>query len=85
MHGASETAAALAVAYATKAIDRPQLLDPELLYLSREQRGLVPLIAQEMTAAQMATALKRRSTSSAGTPPPPEPHRTRRPTAHQPS
>ncbi|MFI7095392.1 endonuclease/exonuclease/phosphatase family protein [Streptomyces lydicus] len=27
-------------------------------HLSREQRALVPLIAQEMTAAQMATALK---------------------------
>jgi len=59
LHGVRETAAALAVAYATKAIDRPQLLDPESLYLAREQRDLVPLIAREMTSAQMATALKR--------------------------
>ncbi|MEV7383863.1 LuxR C-terminal-related transcriptional regulator [Streptomyces lydicus] len=59
LYGVSDTAAALAVAYATKAIDRPKLLDPESLYLPREQRDLVPLIAQEMTAAQMATALTR--------------------------
>lgn len=59
LHSVSETAAALAVAYTTKAIDRPQLMDPDSLYLPREQRDLVPLIAQEMTAAQMATALKR--------------------------
>ncbi|MCL7493070.1 hypothetical protein M8I34_16825 [Streptomyces sp. MCA2] len=58
LYGVSESAAALAVAYATKAIDQPQLLDPELLYLSREQRALVPLIAQENTAAQISTALK---------------------------
>ncbi|MFG2141861.1 LuxR C-terminal-related transcriptional regulator [Streptomyces sp. NPDC048650] len=59
LYGVRETAAALAVAYATKAIDRPNLLDPGSLYLPREQRELVPLIAQEMTAAQMATVLKR--------------------------
>ncbi|MEU4845867.1 hypothetical protein [Streptomyces gilvosporeus] len=61
LYGVSETAAALAVAYATNAVDRPKLLDPELLYLPREQRDLVPLIAREMTAAQMATALKRQA------------------------
>ncbi|WP_406003403.1 LuxR C-terminal-related transcriptional regulator [Streptomyces sp. NBC_00829] len=64
LYGVSETAAALAVGYATEAIDRPKPLDPESLYpeslyLPREQRDLVPLIAQGMAAAQMATELKR--------------------------
>ncbi|MFF0066488.1 LuxR C-terminal-related transcriptional regulator [Streptomyces sp. NPDC005279] len=54
LYGVSETAAALAVGYATEAIDRPKLLDPESLYLPREQRDLVPLIAWGM-----ATELKR--------------------------
>ncbi|MFI9078770.1 LuxR C-terminal-related transcriptional regulator [Streptomyces sioyaensis] len=59
LSGVSETAAALAIAYATASIDRPKLLDPAALYLPREQRDLVPLIAREMTAMQMATALNR--------------------------
>lgn len=59
LHGVSETASAIAVAYATEAIDRPPLLDPETLFLPREQRDLVPFIAQGMTAAQMATELNR--------------------------
>lgn len=59
LHGVTEIAAALAVAYAAEAIDRPPLLDPETLVLPREQRDIVPLIAQGMAAAQMATELKR--------------------------
>jgi DNA-binding CsgD family transcriptional regulator len=56
--GVRDTAAALAVAYATEAIDRPKLLGPEALFLPRGQRDLVPLIARGFTAAQMATVLK---------------------------
>ncbi|WP_149180495.1 LuxR C-terminal-related transcriptional regulator [Streptomyces sp. TRM49041] len=59
LHGASETAAAVAVGYATEAITRPALLDPGMLFLPREQRDLVPLIARGMAAAQMATELDR--------------------------
>jgi DNA-binding CsgD family transcriptional regulator len=59
LYGVSENAAALAVGYATEAIDRPTLLEPDALVLPREQRDLVPLIARGMTAAQMATELKR--------------------------
>ncbi|MFD3514883.1 LuxR C-terminal-related transcriptional regulator [Streptomyces sp. NPDC058657] len=59
LYGASETAEALAAAYASEAIERPEPLDPEGLFLPREQRDLVPLIGQGMAAAQMATTLKR--------------------------
>ncbi|GAU70596.1 hypothetical protein SSP35_20_00920 [Streptomyces sp. NBRC 110611] len=59
LYGVSETAAALAVGYATEAIARPDLLDPESLRLTREQHDLVPLIAQGMSSAQMASELKR--------------------------
>lgn len=59
LHGVSETTAALAVGYAADAIDRPNLLDPETLFLPDEQRDIVPLIAQGMASAQMATELKR--------------------------
>ncbi|MFI1201639.1 hypothetical protein ACH4VR_19670 [Streptomyces sp. NPDC020883] len=59
LYGVSDNAAALAVAYATRAVTLPKLLDPETLYLPQEQRDLVPLIAQGMRAAQMATELKR--------------------------
>ncbi|MFE6031015.1 helix-turn-helix domain-containing protein [Streptomyces niveus] len=58
LHGVSENAAALAVGYATQAITRPELLDPEGLDLSREQRNLVPLIARGMTTAQMVPELR---------------------------
>ncbi|MFF4543644.1 hypothetical protein ACFY1J_05265 [Streptomyces sp. NPDC001406] len=59
LYGMSENAAALAVAYTTEAITRPQLLDPEALFLPDDQRDLVPLLARGMAAAQMATELKR--------------------------
>ncbi|MEE1797522.1 LuxR C-terminal-related transcriptional regulator [Streptomyces sp. JV176] len=59
LHGVSETAAAIAVGYAVRAITHPPLLDPETLYVPREQRDLVPLIARGMVAAQMATELSR--------------------------
>ncbi|MEG3630010.1 LuxR C-terminal-related transcriptional regulator [Streptomyces poriticola] len=59
LQGVSETAAAVAVGYATEAITRPVLLDPAALFLPREQRDLVPLIARGMAAAQMATELDR--------------------------
>lgn len=59
LHGVSENTAALAVAYTTQAITRPDLLDSEMLDLPREQRALVPLIARGMTIAQMATELRR--------------------------
>ncbi|MFE5847565.1 hypothetical protein ACFQ7N_38700 [Streptomyces niveus] len=61
LYGVSENAAALAVAYAAQAITRPELLEAEALDLPREQRALVPLIARGMTAAQMATELKKSS------------------------
>ncbi|GAA3082869.1 LuxR C-terminal-related transcriptional regulator [Streptomyces rectiviolaceus] len=57
LHGVNETPAAVAVAYATEAIVRPELRDPETLFLPREQRVLVPLIARGLTAAQMVTEL----------------------------
>ncbi|MFJ8953516.1 hypothetical protein ACIRO1_25715 [Streptomyces sp. NPDC102381] len=59
LHGVSETAAALAVGYATDAISPPNLLPPEALFLPREQRDIVSLIARGMAATQMATDLKR--------------------------
>ena len=59
LYGVSENAAALAVGYATQAITRPEMLDPEALDVPREQREIVPLIARGMAAAQMATELKR--------------------------
>ncbi len=59
LHGVTEIEAALAVGYATEAITRPDLLDPEGLNLPKEQRELVPLISQGMTSAQMAAKLKR--------------------------
>ncbi|MFF1417974.1 hypothetical protein [Streptomyces sp. NPDC058280] len=59
LHGVSETPAAVAVGYATRAITHPPLLDPETLYLPREQRDLVPLIARGMGPAEMATELDR--------------------------
>ncbi|EST31697.1 hypothetical protein [Streptomyces niveus] len=58
LHGVSENNAALAVAYASQSITRPELLDPETLNLPREQRDLVPLVARGMTVAQMVTELK---------------------------
>ncbi|MEU1273504.1 hypothetical protein [Streptomyces sp. NPDC005799] len=62
LHGVGENAAALAVGYATEAITRPDLLDPAGLFLPREQRDLVPLIARGLTAAQILTELKPRRT-----------------------
>ncbi|MEN8656099.1 hypothetical protein ABCR94_37395 [Streptomyces sp. 21So2-11] len=59
LHGVSDNAAAIAVGYATEAIDRPALLDPAGMCLSLEQRQLVPFIARGMRSAQMATELKR--------------------------
>lgn len=57
LHGASETPAAVAIAYATEAITRPELRDPETLFLPREQRDLVPLIARGLTPGQMVNEL----------------------------
>ncbi|AKN68739.1 hypothetical protein QR97_02010 [Streptomyces sp. PBH53] len=59
LSGVSDTAAAVAAGYATEAIEPPPFLDPEALFLPREQRDLVPLIARGMAAAQMATELDR--------------------------
>ncbi|CAL9360068.1 hypothetical protein SUDANB105_00645 [Streptomyces sp. enrichment culture] len=59
LRGVSETAAAVAVGYATEAIERPPLLDAEALFMPREQRDLVPLIARGMAASEMATELSR--------------------------
>ncbi|WP_327436060.1 LuxR C-terminal-related transcriptional regulator [Streptomyces sp. NBC_01201] len=59
LHGASENATALAIAYATNAITCPALLDPEGLFLTREQRDLIPLIGRGMPAGTMASELKR--------------------------
>ncbi|MEV8020030.1 hypothetical protein AB0O76_27480 [Streptomyces sp. NPDC086554] len=59
LHGVSENAAALAVGYTVHAIARPELLDPEHLFLPLEQRQLVPFVARGMHSAQMATDLKR--------------------------
>lgn len=59
LYGASETEAALAIAYATEAITLPEPLDPEGLDLSAEQRDLVPLIARGMSVTEMGTELKR--------------------------
>lgn len=55
----SETVSAVAVGYATEAIQRPPLLDPEALFLPHEQRDLLPLVAQGMAATQMAVELGR--------------------------
>ncbi|MEV6423675.1 hypothetical protein [Streptomyces sp. NPDC051662] len=57
LHGASETPATVALAYATEAIGGPELRNPRNAILSREQRFLVPLIARGLTAAQMVTEL----------------------------
>ncbi|MFI2353735.1 hypothetical protein ACH5AG_03415 [Streptomyces anulatus] len=59
LHGVSDNATAIAVGYATEAIDRPELLAPEGLYLPLAQRQLIPFIARGMRSAQMATELKR--------------------------
>ncbi|MET7319548.1 hypothetical protein [Streptomyces sp. NPDC005549] len=59
LHGVSDNAAAIAVGYATEAIARPKLLDPEELVLPLEQRQLVPFVARGMHSAQMATELRR--------------------------
>jgi DNA-binding CsgD family transcriptional regulator len=59
LYGVSENAAALAFGYATKAITRPELLEPEELFLPQGQRSLVPFIGRGMTASQTATELKR--------------------------
>ncbi|MFD4986465.1 hypothetical protein [Streptomyces sp. NPDC058374] len=59
LYGASENATALANAYATNAIARPDLLDPEGLFLPREQRDLIPLIGRGLSAGTMALELKR--------------------------
>lgn len=59
LYGVSETVAAVAVGYATEAITRPPLRDPDALFMPREQRALVPYIARGMSAAQMAAELRR--------------------------
>ncbi|MET7716308.1 hypothetical protein [Streptomyces sp. NPDC005407] len=59
LYGVSESAAALAVGYATDSITCPELLDPEGLFLPCEQRDLVPLVARGLASAQMATELDR--------------------------
>ncbi|MGW7283161.1 hypothetical protein ACWGIV_33815 [Streptomyces sp. NPDC054844] len=59
LHGVSDIPAAVAVAYATEAITRPDLRDPELMDLPREQRRLVPLIALGAPPGEMAAALRR--------------------------
>ncbi|MEV0982131.1 LuxR C-terminal-related transcriptional regulator [Streptomyces sp. NPDC049915] len=59
LHGMGETPAAVAVAYATRAIEEPEPRDPGGLDLPAEQRDLVPLIAQGMSGIQMAAELKR--------------------------
>lgn len=56
--GVSETPAALAVGYATRALSRPDL-EPEGLCVPVEQGDLLPFIAQGMSATRMATELKR--------------------------
>lgn len=57
LHGVSESPAAVAIAYATEAITRPEPRDPETLFLPREQRDLVPLIARGLTPGQMVNEL----------------------------
>ncbi|MFJ3212787.1 LuxR C-terminal-related transcriptional regulator [Streptomyces flaveolus] len=59
LHGVSDVAAAVAVGYVTEAIERPPLLDPEALFVPREQRDLVSFIARGITALQMAAELGR--------------------------
>jgi DNA-binding NarL/FixJ family response regulator len=59
LYGVSEIEAALAIAYATDAITRPELQDPAGMDLPKEQHELVPLIGRGMSAAQMAAELKR--------------------------
>ncbi|MFE2944700.1 hypothetical protein ACFXKG_37530 [Streptomyces sp. NPDC059255] len=59
LHGTSENAAMLAVAYATESIAPPETLDSEELSVPREQLDLVPLIAQGMRGPEMAAELKR--------------------------
>jgi len=59
LYGVSDSVFAVALGYATEAITRPPLLDPKSLCLPREQNAVVPLIAQGMAAAQMATLLDR--------------------------
>ncbi|MER5971665.1 LuxR C-terminal-related transcriptional regulator [Streptomyces sp. NPDC002055] len=59
LHCVRETPTAVAVGYTTNAITRPPLLDPEALFLPREQRHLVPLIARGAGAEQMAAELDR--------------------------
>ncbi|MFH8466019.1 hypothetical protein [Streptomyces sp. NPDC017991] len=59
LYGVSDTAAAIAVGFATEAIDRPNLLDCAGLHVPLEQRQLVPFVARGMRSAQMATELKR--------------------------
>ncbi|WP_432097652.1 LuxR C-terminal-related transcriptional regulator [Streptomyces sp. bgisy100] len=59
LHGVRETPTAVAVGYTTNAITRPPLLDPEALFLPREQRDMVPLIARGAGVERMATELER--------------------------
>ncbi|MFJ3710373.1 MULTISPECIES: hypothetical protein [unclassified Streptomyces] len=59
LHGVSDAPSAVAVGYATNSITRPPLLDRELLFLPREQRLIVPLVARGLAPAQMATELDR--------------------------
>ncbi|MEU2875969.1 LuxR C-terminal-related transcriptional regulator [Streptomyces sp. NPDC007070] len=58
LHGACDSVAAVAAGFATGAIGRPPLLDPEAVFVSREQRELVPLIARGLSAEQVAAELK---------------------------
>ncbi|MFF2503485.1 hypothetical protein ACFVTY_08930 [Streptomyces sp. NPDC058067] len=48
-----------AIAYATHSITWPELLEPEELFLPREQRDIVPLLAQGMTHPMTAAELDR--------------------------
>lgn len=59
LHGVGENAAALAVAYATGTLEEPAPLDPSLLSLTRDQKELLPLIAQGKPATEMASILRR--------------------------
>lgn len=59
LFGVSEAVAAVAAAYAADAIARPELVSAGAPRVSASQRTLIPLIAQGMTAAQMATKVRR--------------------------
>ncbi|KPI06241.1 regulatory protein LuxR [Actinobacteria bacterium OK074] len=59
LRGADEDATALAIAYATLALDPPEPLELGELYIPRQQRDLVPLAVAGMRAADMAVELRR--------------------------